>query len=249
MSTTGRGSRGAVQAVARERHSETRVVHWIDTMIDKLSERSEAWMSRWAAVVFPRARASTVAPSSTAEFLAGNLILSYFATLAVSLAYVLVRYSDVVHKHAQTDATSSLEYATKLFAAYVLMSFLCLLLVAAVAFAAYRIAGGDATFADHWARIADLFTYEPLAGAAVGLLWISDWQGSFATLGMVLFGVTRLWQAIAAFLSLRRQHHLRTSRASLAFAFGFIPAFAGLSVAMVAIGFVLVGSVIVKWWD
>jgi hypothetical protein len=72
-------------------------------MIDKIAERAEAWVARWSGVLFP----SSAVPRTTCsagEFFLGNLVLTYAATVVVSLAYVLINYRHMVSGHAQGDA-------------------------------------------------------------------------------------------------------------------------------------------------
>jgi hypothetical protein len=217
-------------------------------MIEKLAERAEAWIGRWSFALF-----GLSAPSekrcTAGEFFVGNMLLSYAATISVSLGYVLVNFRHIVARHAQGDAGKSLEFASKLFVGYAIVTFLALLVVAAISFVIYRIMGSAGTFLRHWNVWVDLLAFEPLAGLAVGLVWISDWKGFPTATAIALFAVARFAQLARAYPLLRAAHSLGASRALLAFAVGAIPTFVAFSLIVVAFGFMIVGWVVVPWWD
>jgi hypothetical protein len=230
-------------ALAAQRHRVS-----LTKMVEKIAERAEAWVARWSRVLFPSS-ALTAKECSAGEFFLGNLALTYAATIAVSLTYVLVSYRHVVARHAQGDAGESLAYASKLFVGYAIVMFLALLVVAGLSFLIYRALGSRASFLRHWNAWIDLLAFEPLAGLSIGLIWISDFTGLSTDIALVLFALTRLGQLAKAYSLLRSTHTLRRPKHVLAFTTGIVPAFLVFSVVGVSLGFVIVGTVVVMWWD
>jgi hypothetical protein len=215
-------------------------------VIDKLAERGEAWLHRWtAALGLAPADSSS---SSTPEFLAGNLVLAFTATLVGAVAYFAAFPVAGFRRHLRDDILRSLEYSSKLFVAYALLFFLALLTTSALSFVVYRRFTRQWSFVAHWTTFVNLTALEPCAGLAIGLFFAAAGQGCLSSAAIAILAIARLAQAAIAYRGLASATQTRRRRIA-AYSFGFLPPFLAFCSLFVAVSWLLIASAIVPWWD
>jgi hypothetical protein len=209
-------------------------------MLEKVRERFEAWVERWALIVLaPRSYVSQRdnLRISAPEFCIGNTLASLVLTMFIGLLHLLVslgRPPTTVAKQAGEAVQIILNW--KIGAGYIAVNIIFLSMSAMISYIVYRMFRSRAPILPHFRTFLDLTALEPLATAAITFGWLTNFTYPYtAILSLSLFVFTRGWYLLVGWITMRQVHGLRGVRGLCAFVVGFSIAIAILNLGLVLI--------------
>lgn len=198
-------------------------------MFDKLISKSEAWMVRWADLVFKPRSSGRAAAIKPIEFFLGNHLLSYVLCIGVCFGFFATYYRPALHVNLRERALDIVGALTAIFPAYGIINFFIIFLGASMSYLIYNMLGSKAAAKDHFNLNVELSFLEPIAAASLALWILMIDSGRALAIVHALFAVfvlTRLWYLVVSYFQLRELHEMPSRRKALqAFAFGQVGAF------------------------
>jgi hypothetical protein len=203
-------------------------------MLDQIATKVEAWLSRWGDLVwhplhsFGSAREEKELGSF--EFFVGNCLASFLASILACVLYFLVSHRQTFTAQLRSQGAGLVTSATALFAAYVVLALLTIMIGAAISYSIYRLAGSQSSFIPHVNAYLELSFLDAIAAFAITLLLLQAEEISqhadiiLRIMAFIFLGV-RVWYLVVGYWAMRSIHRLSKSLTAVAYIIGFAPSY------------------------
>src|SRR5262245_20578556 len=218
-----------------------------------IAAKSDLWIERWGRVVFsPRTFFDPLRTGdglTGGEFYLGSQLLSFLLGLASSIAFFATFFRGNLTATFGQNASSSLTISTIAFGLFIGLSFIALMVSAAVSFGVARALKSRAAFSAHVQAYLDLSALDPLAALSIVLLVL--FAGAKLAVPWVpavaMFLLARVWNLVGGFWAIQAVHAGSAGRKRAMYLLGYILGAFLYNATVVAIAWLLVELLILGY--